>query len=367
MPSETAAVGTSDAVPAAGVVEHAEPALHLTTLAPDGAITHRDLDSGRSSVIARIAPAEDVVTDGRYLFAIRDGAVTIVDSGAWTWSHGDHFHYYTAPSRVVGDVEGPGMPTVVAGERSIGIHFDGGGAAGQAVLVKAAPLADGEIEELFRREAPGGAGRVIPLAYGGWVTERSGDEIARLRHVDEEGVAGPAVRCADAAGSIATVVGVLVACADGAVIAADGRPAKAERLAYPAPRDRARAFSGREGRPTVSALTEGGAVWVLDTRARAWHAWRPSAPVMAVAAIGDDAGRVVAVAGDDVVVHDEATGRVRATVGAGDIDAGAALFPEQHETFLVDREGAAVVIDHASGTVAHRLELPAGITVLTGR
>ena len=370
--AEPAPAPGSDAVPADGVTELAAPALHLTTLAPDGAVSHLDLASGRSSTIARIAPADAVAGDGRYLFALREGSVTIVDSGAWTWNHGDHVHYYSGPARVVGDVEGPGTPTVVAGERSVGISFDGGGGPGEAVLVKVAPLADGEIEELFRRDAAaaaGAAGMVVPLAYGAWVTEVADGRVARLRHVDEEGVAGEAVRCADAAGSIATAVGVVVACADGVVLAADGRPAQTERLDYPAADDRVRAFSGREGRPSVAALTDGGAVWVLDTRARAWHAWRAASAVTAVAAVGDDADHVVAVSRNgEVRVHHGTTGRLLSTVAASGAPAHVpALFPEQRQTYVVDPAGAALVVDHGSGAVLARFTLPDGLTVLTGR
>jgi len=364
-----ATVPGSDAAPEDGVVEHAAPALHLTTLAPDGTVSHLDLASGRSSTIARIAPADAVAGDGRYLFALREGSVTIVDSGAWTWNHGDHVHYYSGPARVVGDVEGPGTPTVVAGERSVGIRFDGGGGRAEAILVKVAPLADGEIEEIFRRPAANDAGTVVPLAYGAWVTEAGDGRVARLRHIDEEGVAGETVRCADASGSIATPVGVVVACADGVVLAADGRPADAERLAYPAADDRVQAFSGREGRPSVAALTDGGAVWVLDTRARAWHAWRAASAVTAVAAVGDDADHVVAVSrSGDVLIHHGTTGRLLSTAAASAAPAHVpALFAEQRQTYVVDRAGAALVVDHDSGAVAARFELPAGLTVLTGR
>lgn len=369
-PSDSTPAATSDARQPDGATELAAPALHLTTLTPDGTIVHLDVASGRSSTIAHIAPADAVVGDGRYLFALREGSVTIVDSGAWTWNHGDHVHYYSGPARVVGDIEGPGTPSVVPGERSVGIRFGGDGDRGEAVLVKVGPLADGEIEELFRRESEGGEGMVVPLAYGAWVTEVAGGRIARLRHVDEEGVAGEAVRCADAAGSIATAVGVVVACAEGVVLAADGRPAPTERLDYPAADDRVRAFSGREGRPSVAALTDGGAVWVLDTRARAWHSWRPASPVTAVVAVGDDAGHVVAVTrSGDVVVHDEATGRLLSRVPAGSRAPTRApsLFPEQRQTYVVDPAGAALVVDHGSGAVLARFALPAGLTVLTGR
>jgi len=123
-----------------GARELAEPALHLTTVDAAGVVHHFDLLDEQSSVLAEIEPIEDLVTDGRYLFGIRDGSVTVIDSGVWSWSHIDHFHYYEAPSRVIGDIEGSGLATVVIGETGTGIRFDD-----EAVLIETPSLADGEL------------------------------------------------------------------------------------------------------------------------------------------------------------------------------------------------------------------------------
>ena len=346
--------------------EVAAPALHLTTVTDDGSILHLDLDSGDAHEIAQIAPATTVTSDGRYVFAARQGSVTIVDSGAWTWSHGDHFHYYDGAARVVGDVVGNGTPTVTPGERSIGIRFDGG----EAVLVKVAPLADGEIDELFRMPVDAGDGLVIPLAYGGWVTESgSGGDTGGLREVDEDGRVGELTECDEPGGTIATVVGVVVACADGAVLAADGRPARTERIpAADGPDGSASTFTGREGRPTISALIGDRVIALLETRERAWSQLDLDEPLTAVVAV-DDAGAhvVAATAAGDVLVIDGESGE---TIGRADgilRSPRPVLLAEQKRTYLVDGDRA-LVLDHTSATVIDRIDLgAAGTTVLTGR
>lgn len=357
--------------------EVAAPALHLTTVSPAGAISHLNVADGSVTEIGPIPPADHVTTDGRYLFAAREGSVTVVDSGAWTWSHGDHFHYYSGAGRVVGEVRGAGTPTVVTGDRSIGIRFD----EGEAVLVKVAPLADGEIEELFRMPVAAGPGAVVPLAYGAWVTE-SGADGEGLRGVDEDGVAGAFTPCDDPGGTIATTVGVVVACAGGAVLAVDGRPARAEVIDAP-PSDTPSAadapgpsavptFTGREGRPTVSALAGPRALWLLDTRARQWHRIDVSEELASAVAVDDDAGHIVAVTtGGSLLVLDEGTGRVLSRtegVGARGVHARAAVLLADRDLTFVVVGTSALAVDHRTGSVVDEFTLAhGGHTVLTGR
>lgn len=372
----------SDAVPTDGVRELAEPALQITSLAPDGAVVQLDLASEESAEIARIAPAERVVGDGRYLFALRPGSVTVVDSGAWTWNHGDHVHYYRGEARVVGDVSGDGWPTVVPGERSIGIHFDGGPeGVSEAVLVKAAPLADGEIVELFRIGAEAHAPLVVPLAYGAWVAESAATgQTATLREVGEDGRRGEETACRGARSPIVTVVGVVVECHDGALLAVDGRPARAERI--PLPGDAASpastsSLAGREGRPTVAALAGEHGIRLLDTRDRQWRHLASEAPLVAVTAVDDRDGHVVAVTAEGAirVFTDEAGSPVPVEVALDEQDAAllaragsaVALFPEQHTTYVV-AGGRVLAIDPVTARVERRYSVPAdGAAVLSGR
>ena len=275
----------------AGAHELAEPALHLTTVDEQGAVHHLDLLDEESEVLDEIEPIEDLVTDGRYLFGIRDGSVTVIDSGVWTWSHIDHFHYYEAPSRVIGEVDGGGVARVVTGETGTGILFDD-----EAVLLDTPALADGELVEQFRVPVEPHAGLVVPLSEGAVVTEPDSDGMAQtLRVLDENGEAGQSIPCAQAAGTITTVVGVVIGCADGAALSVGGDPAKWDRIAYPsgAPAP-ATDFAAREGRPGAAALAGANGVWLLDTRARSWTYQDLGEEIVRVTAVSDDADRMLA-------------------------------------------------------------------------
>ena len=78
----------------AGAKEMAEPQLHLLTIDETGGIRHLDLLDEGTEELGRVGGVEALTTEGRYAYAVRPdrGAVTVVDSGVWTWSHIDHFH-----------------------------------------------------------------------------------------------------------------------------------------------------------------------------------------------------------------------------------------------------------------------------------
>lgn len=323
----------------AGAHELAEPALHLTTVDAEGAVHHLDLLDGQSEVLSEIEPIDDLVSDGRYLFGIRDGSVTVIDSGVWTWSHIDHFHYYEAPSRVIGDVEGSGVPTVVTGEVGTGILFED-----EAVLIDTLALADGEIVELFRILVEPHAGLLVPLSEGAVVTEPDADGIAQtLRVLDAHGTAGESIPCANAAGTITTtVVGTVIGCADGAALSIGGEPSDWERIAYPAgAAPAATDFAGREGRPSAAALAGTTGVWLLDTRDRSWAFQELGEQIVRITAAGDDedrmlaltaSGSVLVLAGGEIVARTEPL--IAASLADPDLAAGVTLVVDQNRAYL---------------------------------
>ncbi|MGN7157513.1 hypothetical protein ACTHRK_15610 [Dietzia cercidiphylli] len=74
--------------------------------------------------------------------------------------------------------------------------------------------------------------------------------------------------------TVTTRIGVVVGCADGALLATyEGDEPQFEHIAFPdgtqAPR--ATDFRGRKGRPAVAALAGDQGFWLLDTRAREWR------------------------------------------------------------------------------------------------
>jgi hypothetical protein len=322
----------------AGAHELAEPALHLTTVDAEGAVHHLDLLDEESEVLDEIEPIEDLVSDGRYLFGIRDGSVTVIDSGVWTWSHIDHFHYYEAPSRVIGEIEGSGVATVIVGEAGTGILFDD-----EAVLIDTPALADGDVVEHFRIPVEPHAGLVVPLTEGAAMTEPDAEGIAQaLRVVDADGTAGASIACAQAAGTITTVVGVVIGCEDGAALSVGGDPSEWERIAYPADTaPPASDFAGREGRPGVAAIAGTNGVWLLDTRDRSWTFQDLGERIVRVAAIGDDADRMLALTASGsvlVLAGGETVARTEPLVGASiadpDLATGVTFVVDQNRAYL---------------------------------
>jgi len=355
----------------AGATELAEPALHLTSVTPAGEVHHLDLLDETNETLGEIAPPTSLETDGRFLYAGRDGGVGIVDSGVWTWNHVDHFHYYEAPAAVLGDLAGDGDPTVVASDLGAGVYFDGG----EAVLLDLDALKKGRIEERFRLDVPAGAGMVVPLPTGALVTDADG-----LRHVDATGAEVETVSCDDPAGSIATNVGVVVGCADGAVLAvteADGTTF--ERIPYPAGADRAVSFAARESRPTVAGLSGGNGFWLLDTRERTWTRIDAGEPLARVAAVDDADQHVVALTekGEVLVIDGESgktLARTKPLVAASLADpvlaAGVTLQIDANRTYLNGpAENLMFEIDHAdSARIARTFEADAPAFVAeTGR
>ncbi len=359
----------------AGAQEVAEPQLHLTTIDGAGNVAQLDLIEGSSAELGRIGEPSEVDSDGRYLFATTAAGMEIVDSGMWTWDHGDHFHYYRGGPRLLGTVEGGGEATVATGPLSTagstGVFFHG---TGEAVLLDNEALADGEVRELFRIDAGSHDGLIAPIGDGALVTVADGGATTGIRYHDADGnAAEEQTACVQASGTIATKVGVVVGCADGAVLATetDGRIGY-ERIPYPSEAPRATRFEGRKSRPTVAALSGTTGIWLLDTRERSWTHLDAGVPLRQVVAADDEEGHVLAL---------DTTGRVRVyaagngkqlaatepLVDPGDGHAGVGLVVDQERAYLnVPAEGVVHEIDYADDArIARTLETPTAPTFFT--
>ncbi len=353
-----------------GAQEVAEPQLHLTTIDGTGTVAQLDLLEGSSAEVGRIGRPSAVDSDGRYLFATTADGVEIVDSGMWTWDHGDHFHYYRGEPTLLGTVEGTGAATVATGPLSTagstGVFFAG---SGEAVLLDNEALADGDVREQFRIETEPHAGLVAPIGDGALVTVAEGGDVTGLRYHDADGSpAADEIPCAQASGTITTKVGVVVGCADGAVLATetDGEP-EVERIAYPKGTEapRATAFEGRKSRPTVAALSGTTGIWLLDTRERTWTHLDAGVPLRQVVAADDEEGHVLALdTTGRVRVFSAEDGRQLATteplVDLSDAAGGVDLVVDQERAYLnVPAEGVVHEIDYADkARIARTLETP---------
>ncbi|MDR2293918.1 MAG: ABC transporter [Microbacterium sp.] len=335
-PSSNDATATDHGV-IAGAVEVAEPPLQLLTVDGVGAVGILDLLDGSSSRIDGIAAPSALATDGRYAFISTADGVQIVDSGVWTWDHGDHFHYYRAPARVIGIVAGSGPATVAAGALSTAgstaIVFAG---SGEAVLLDNTALAAGKIVERFRIDVDAPV-VVAPLGDGAAIA-RDG----RLDTVDAAGeILTAGSTCTTPSGSITTRAGLVIGCAEGAMVIASVDTAP-ELVPLPqgalAPAD----FAGRKGRPRVASVAPGAGFWMLDARARTWTLVPSSVPLVRVVA-ADDA--------DEHVVALDTDGRVRVFRGTSESAATEPLTGDPANSSLVVDGQRAYLNDAASGTV----------------
>jgi len=326
----------------AGARELAEPALHLTSIGTDGAVHHLDLIDEQSEVLGDIAPADTLDSEGRFLFAGREGEVSIIDSGVWTWNHIDHFHYYEAPSRILGELEPLLGEPLAVGAETADVVAVGDRDGGEAVLLDFDELKKGDIVESFRLDLDAPGSLVAPIPGGALIADAGAGEVSR---VDASGTELDTTPCVEPAGSIATNVGVVIGCADGAVLAvSDAAGTTLVSIPYPSGGpSRALSFANREGRPTVAGGTDSSAFWLLDTRERSWTAHDAGEPVVRVTAVDDADETVVALAADgSVIVISGATGEqlsrteplVAASVADPALTAGVDLIADQRRTYL---------------------------------
>ena len=419
-----------------GARELQEPQLRLVALDGD-VLSALDPASGEIVELASggsLGDASSLTTDGRHLFAATPGGrLTVVDGGAWTVPHGDHSHYYLADPRVVAepdDLADLGVEPAPDSDGDGGTGSGGGsgpssGASGSSVggaqEVRAASsaslttafwpttgagivldgdaLADGELDEVGRVEGVPHDGVLVPL----------GDEVVASVVSDAVGASGPADAapvladtvvvstvdgvpvdgleqpCVDLRGSAVTRVGVVVGCADGAVLASADTAGDVtlERIPYPAgtaASDVATSFQARPGRPAVASVAGTRGAWLLDTRARSWTLIETPEPLLRATAVGDSddtvvavgaSGRVLVLSPGGVLAQTEPLVAADLVAGADgpELPAGVVLEVDASRSYLASPSAGVVhEIDHAdSARVARTLSLPGRLFVETGR
>ncbi|GAB3605391.1 lipoprotein [Conyzicola nivalis] len=341
-----------------GAAELTEPQLTLATVDAAGELALLDLIEESVEPVGAIDGVTAVSTDGRFVFASGTAGVTVVDTGVWTVDHEDHSHYYRASPAVVGTLEGDGEAVVAGGGTVTAVTFE---ASGESVLLDSEALGEGEIVEVDRVEAD----LVVP--FGAATLVASGGAVTVLDQSDT------GIACADPRGTIATRVGVVIGCDDGAILATMAAETVGfEALPYPeavAEAERATDFRGRPGRPTVAALAGASGFWLLDTRERTWALLPAESPLLLVAAADDTDGNVVALASDGrILTIDGATGSTRAatgpllaaTVADPALLAGVELTVDANRAYVnAPAEGVVYEIDYADGArVARTFETP---------
>ncbi|MFE6594140.1 hypothetical protein [Streptomyces sp. NPDC057781] len=252
-----------------------------------------DLITGKVHDTARMPGVAALTTDGRFGYFHGADGTQVLDSGAWMVDHGDHVHYYRAKIKEVGEFPG-GAGTRVRSDAGVTVVTS---ADGKASAYPRAELEKGALGTPTR--LPGTyAGAVVPYAEHLITLTGEGGDPARVAVLDRSGkrVATPEEECEDPRGDAVTRRGLVLGCADGALLVHEDDGAfTAEKIPYgeDTPRhERATEFRHRPGSSTLTAPAGKEAVWVLDVTKGAWTRVE-TGPVVAANTAGEGAPLLV--------------------------------------------------------------------------
>ncbi|MGW2267331.1 hypothetical protein [Streptomyces koyangensis] len=272
-----------------GAEEQAEQQSRLVLAdAGSGAVHVLDLITGDVTKLKRGAKARALHTDGRFAYLDTPDGTRVLDSGAWTVDHGDHVHYYRANIRDLGTIGGTAPEHVHADQALTALSP----AEGATRLFDREKLEGGSVGRA--RTLNGAAtGPVVPYAEH-LLAAGAGDDRDRVRVLDREGaeVASLDEPCAKVRGEAVTRRGVVLGCADGALLVREEKGKfSAEKIAYDGEvdvQDRATGFRHRAGSTTLVSPSGADAVWVLDVTDRSWTRIE-TGPLAAANTVGEGA------------------------------------------------------------------------------
>ncbi|RSS96913.1 hypothetical protein EF919_04365 [Streptomyces sp. WAC02707] len=268
-----------------------------------------DLITGKAHTTAPRPGVTALTTDGRFGYFHGSDGTHVLDSGAWMVDHGDHVHYYRAKIQEVGELPG-GTGTNVRSDAGVTVVT---GADGKARVHARADLEKGSTGTPVG--LPGTyAAPVVPYAEHLVALTEDGDGPAKVNVLDRSGerVASLEPECADPKGDAVTRRGIVLGCADGALLVHEDDGAfSAEEIPYGAgvPKtERATEFRLRPGSTTLTAPAGEDAVWVLDVTERTWTRVE-TGPVVAANTAGEGAPLLVLETDGALHGYDTATGK----------------------------------------------------------
>ncbi|MFJ8601440.1 hypothetical protein ACIREM_22530 [Streptomyces shenzhenensis] len=267
-----------------------------------------DLITGKVRKTAQVEGAERLGTDGRFGYLHASGGTHVLDGGAWMVDHGDHVHYYSAAIRDVGELP-VGREAQVRSDVVVTAVTD---EDGQTVLYDRSKLEKGKIASP-RTLAGTYTSAVVPYEEHLLAFVDEG-RTAKLVVLDRKGerVASPDAECEEPRGDAVTRRGVVLGCADGALLVREqGGAFTAEKISYaedvPAA-ERATDFRQRPGSDTLTAPAGHDAVWVLNVTERTWTRVE-TGPVVAANTAGEGSPLLVLEADGSLHGYDIVTGR----------------------------------------------------------
>ena len=263
-PPETPSPRDHEAVVIEGAREIAGPLTKLVLVDPvTGDTAVYDAVDEVETRIGSYGPVKSISGDGRFAYLQTTDLTTIVDAGAWTFDHGDHYHYFATEPTRAGTLD---LPVVnVSASNSI----------------VAAQVGTGAVE-LLDREKLGGQTVQPPagLAVGNDVTAAvpygsrivTATDTGRMQVIGDDGPTTLNGKCPNPSWSLPTRRAVVFGCGTGAVRVTGGKgDLTVTVMPFPpdAPAQRPATMDHRNRSDVVAGFAMG-TVWVLDSSQRSW-------------------------------------------------------------------------------------------------
>ncbi|MGN7778341.1 zinc ABC transporter permease AztB [Mycolicibacterium sp. 22603] len=291
---------TSDGVAVEGGASEADgPLTKLVLVDPlTGDASVYDAVDETETRIGAFGPVDTVAGDGRFAYLRTGPRTAVIDSGAWTFDHGDHYHYFASTPAQVATLDVP-VASVAASNSTVAVRPENGAIR----LLMREQLGQRSVQQ-SPLVLPADAAAVVP--YGSRVVTVTTD--GRIWVTDAAGSAEVPGECRQASWAVPTRRAVLFGCADGAIRITGGEKNLTVTAApYPAdaPAQRPTRMQHRARADVVAGVADG-AVWMLDSRQRAWTVLRIADAVAANTA-GD--GTILVLHGDGALSAHDATTR----------------------------------------------------------
>lgn len=213
--------------------------------------------------IGSYGPVAAVAGDGRFAYLRTGDRTTIVDAGAWTFDHGDHYHYFATDPAMTGTLDAP-VASVSASNSLVAVETT----SGAVELIDRERLGQKAVESPANLDPGADVAAAVP--YGSRLVTVTAD--GRMQVTGDGHTTGLAGECPAPSWSAPTRKAVVFGCATGAVRVTGGDgDLTVTSMAFPpdAPVQRPARMQHRD-RSDVFAGVAAGAVWVLDSRQRSW-------------------------------------------------------------------------------------------------
>lgn len=264
-PTQATSATTGDGVAVEdGAREIDGPLTKLVLVDPASGVTSvYDAVDEVETPIGSYGPVTGLDGDGRFAYLRTGERTTVVDAGAWTFDHGDHYHYFASKPAEVATLDLPAA-SVSASNTTVAVRSP----TGTVELLDREKLGAETVEAPAGVSVANGVAAAVP--YGSRLVTVNAD--GGIRVTGEAGTTPLAGECRDVSWAMPTRRAVVLGCATGALrITGADKDLVVTSAPYPAdaPSQRPTTMDHRD-RADVFAGIGGGNVWVLDSRQRSW-------------------------------------------------------------------------------------------------